>query len=170
MNKPRCRLRSARGFVLSEGSLYPHNQDASASHLNAVFGAVEISGELLQLLDAPEYERAWLQYCEVYNAEPEEQERLFGKRFENRVLRQGHARLTAYAAMRKKDPGLAARAWKEFFSGQPRRSRPLATTHVDGAAVLNPIDEQASVSTNTTAQFGLAAIQCLALIGDALTE
>jgi hypothetical protein len=34
--------------------------------------------------------------------------------------------------------------------------------------VLNPVDEVPWVSTNETAQWGLAAIQNLALIGDAL--
>ncbi len=160
------------GYDPKTGVLYPHNDKASASHLNAVFGAVEISAELLQLLDAPEYERAWLQYCEVYNADPEEQMRLFGKRFENQTLRQGHSRLTAYAALRKKDPALAARAWKEFFASSKDSGggKKMTTQRVEGPAVLNPVDENPHISTNGTAQFGLAAIQCLAMAGDALKE
>lgn len=162
---------SGGGYDPATGKLYPHNDHDSASHLNAVFGAVEISAELLQLLDVPEYDRAWLQYCEVYNADPAEQRRLYGKAFENRTLRQGHSRLTAYAAMRKKDPQLAARAWREFHAaGGEGRERKLATKRIEGPAVLNPIDEAGHVSTNGTAQFGLAAIQCLALAGDALKD
>lgn len=163
---------SEGGYDPKTGMLYPHNDKASASHLNAVFGAVEISAELLQLLEAPEYERAWLQYCEVYNADPEEQVRLFGKKFENQTLRQGHSRLTAYAAMRKKDPALASRAWKEFFaqSKDSGGGRKLTTRRIEGPAVLNPVDENPAISTNGTAQFGLAAIQCLAMAGEALKE
>jgi hypothetical protein len=163
---------SGGGYDPATGKLYPHNDRASASHLNAVFGAVEISAELLQLLDAPEYEKAWLQYCEVYNADPEEQRRLMGKTFQNGTLRQGHSRLTAYAAMRKKDPKLAARAWKEFRArgGEGDRNGELTTRRIEGPAVLNPIDEAAHVSTNGTAQFGLAAIQCLAWAGAALKD
>jgi len=33
-------------------------------------------------------------------------------------------------------------------------------------AVLEPVDEASFVSTNASAQYGLAAIQCLALVGD----
>ena len=160
---------SGGGYDPATGKLYPHDDKASASHLNAVFGAVEISAELLQLVDAPAYDRAWLQYCEVYNADPDEQQRLMGKTFENRTLRQGHSRLTAYAAMRKKDPQLAARAWKEFHArGGEGGERTLTTKRIVGPAVLNPLDENPFISTNGTAQFGLAAIQCLALAGDAL--
>lgn len=160
------------GYDPKTGKLFPKNDRASASHLSAVFGAVEINAELLQLIEVPDYERAWLQYCEVYNAEPEEQRRLMGKTFENRTLRQGHARLTAYAAMRKGDAALAARAWREFFadSKDSGGGKQLATRRVEGPAVLNPLDENPTVSTNGTAQFGLAAIQCLAMAGGALKE
>jgi hypothetical protein len=36
--------------------------------------------------------------------------------------------------------------------------------------VLNPVDENPAISTNGTAQWGLAAIQNLALVPDALTD
>jgi hypothetical protein len=36
--------------------------------------------------------------------------------------------------------------------------------------VLNPVDEAAWVSTNDTAQWGLAAIQNLALVGEHLKD
>ena len=41
---------------------------------------------------------------------------------------------------------------------------------VTGPDSLKPVDEIASVSTNAAAQWGLAAIQNLALIGDALPQ
>jgi len=43
-----------------------------------------------------------------------------------------------------------------------------ATRHYAGPDVLNPIDEAAGVTTNGTAQWGLAAIMNLALVADAL--
>ncbi|MFT3781278.1 MAG: Tat pathway signal sequence domain protein [Nibricoccus sp.] len=157
------------GYEPATAQLFPHNDRASASHLNAVFGAVEINAEILQLIDVPEYDRAWLQYCEIYNASPEEQTRLFGQEFPNETLRQGHARLTAYAAMRKKDKALAARAWEEFRHVGPKQpTHDLRPNHITGPASLNPRDEIAWISTNGTAQFGLAAIQCLAMVGDVL--
>ncbi|MEA3186599.1 MAG: hypothetical protein QOD99_429, partial [Chthoniobacter sp.] len=57
----------------------------------------------------------------------------------------------------------AARAWGEFYKGG--RGLPKVT-RIEPPVVLNPIDEAAGVSTNDTAQWCLAAMQCLALIGD----
>ena len=85
-------------------------------------------------------------------------------------VQQGHARLTAYAAAMTDDAALGERAWKEFRGGAGgirRREMPEAKT-ITGPAVLRPVDEAAFVSTNGTAQWGLAAIECLALAGDEL--
>ena len=144
----------------------------SVSHLSAVFGLVEVCAELVQLLDVPAFKQAWLDYCELYNAPAAEQQARLGQALNGVNLQQGHSRLTAFAASVKQDPALARRAWQEFFRGQggiERRGIPAVKT-MGGSEVLRPIDEAAGVSTNGTAQWGLAAIQCLALAGDALPE
>jgi hypothetical protein len=123
---------------------------------------------LLQLLDVPEYQKTWLQYCELYNAAPEEQKRILGQDTGKLNLWQAHSRLTAYAAWQKKDPKLAARAWKEFLNakaGMKVMTPPYPVREVKGPDVLNSITET-DLSTNATAQWGLAAIQCLGLIGN----
>jgi hypothetical protein len=138
--------------------------------LGAVFGLVEICSELIDLLDVPEFTEAWLQYCRLYNGTPAEQAAETGQSFGNLNLRQAHSRLTAYAAARTGDATLAARAWQEFYtghSGYPRNA-PWRTERVETPAVLKPIDETSFVSTNASSQYGLAAIQCLALVGDHL--
>jgi hypothetical protein len=154
------------GYDPDTGVLYPLGDRIGVSHLNAVFGAVEINAEMLQSLDVPEYERAWLQYCELYNAGGDEQEKVLGVRLNGANLPQAHSRLTAYAAWKKHDAALAARAWKEFA----RNWLPpvLKFTRVEGPAVLNPVDEAAWVSTNDAAQWALAAMQNLALVPEAL--
>jgi len=140
------------------------------SHLSAVFGLVEVCAELNQLLDVPEFRRAWLDYCELYSASSEVQKRRLGRSFGNNSLRQGHSRLTAYAARAADDSGLAARAWEEFSSSRGRvPSTALPEKRLlSGPDVLRPVEEARRVSTNGTAQWGLAAIQCLALVGDRL--
>jgi hypothetical protein len=141
---------------------------AAASHLNAVFGAVEIFDELIALTGDRAFERAWLEYCELYNAPVEEQRRRLGKPHGGTdALYLGNSRLSAYAAWKRKDPALAQRAWKEFTGGA-RPYPAFAPVRVAGAAVLNPVNEVPWVTTNESAQWGLAAIQNLALIGDAL--
>jgi hypothetical protein len=145
---------------------------ASASHLSAVFGQVEVNAELIAMLDEPEFKKAWLQYCELYNAGAAAQQAALGNSLGNLNLGEAHSRLTAYAAAQKNDPALAQRAWNEFFGGAAGYGvrTDFQVRKIEGPLVLNPVDEAAWVSTNATAQWGLAAIECLALVGDKLPD
>jgi hypothetical protein len=119
------------------------------------------------LLDVPTFRAAWLEYCRLYNADAAEQEARLGRALRGRNLEQGHARLTAFVAKREADAALAGRAWREFWRGENGwRSRdPLLPIQIDGPAVVRPVEEVPGFSTNAAAQWGLAAIQCLALLG-----
>lgn len=156
-----ARLELATGaFRLSSSSRL------NVSHLSAVFGLVEVCAELVQLLEVPEFTRAWLDYCELYNATPEEQTQRLGAPLRGINLQQGHSRLTAFAAKVKSDPRLARRAWEEFRRAGPGggRTEGPQVRRIHGPTVLQPVDEAPEVSTNTTAQWGLAALQCMALL------
>jgi hypothetical protein len=157
------------GYEPETGRLHNMAGDnIKASHLNAVFGAVEVFDELIALTGDKAFERAWVDYCALYSAPKEEQARRLGKPHGGSdVLVIGHSRLTAYAAWKRNDPALARRAWTEFASAA-RPYPPFVARKVDGPATLNPVTEVPWVTTNDTAQWGLAAIQNLALIGDAL--
>jgi hypothetical protein len=150
------------------------NDQLNVSHLSAVFGLVEVCAELVQLLGEPNFKQAWLDYCIYFNAPAAEQAKRFGQPLRGISLQQGHSRLTAFAARLNGDPALARRAWTELFRGEGGKGRGqksrLETKRLSGPAVLRPVDEAAEVSTNSTAQWGLAAIECLALVGDALPE
>lgn len=152
-------------YDLASGRFLDPGPRRQMSHLNAVFGAVEVNSELLSLLDVPRYRAAWLDYCRWYNAPREEFVARWGEPFGPRNLRQGHSRLTAFAAYHEKDAALARRAAEEFYSsdaglamvdGDPRVPLP-------GGGVEWP-----GVSTNASAQWALAAIQNLALVPEAL--
>lgn len=160
-----ARLELATGAFRKVGS-----DRLNVSHLSAVFGLVEVCAELVQLIDIPEFTRAWLDYCELYNATAEEQTQRLGSPLRGVSLQQGHARLTAFVAHRRGDPTLARRAWAEFARGGlgGGRVEGPGSRRVVGPAVLRPVDEAIDVSTNSTAQWGLAAIQCIALVGDHL--
>jgi hypothetical protein len=142
----------------------------SVSHLSAVFGLVEICSELISLVPDKEFERAWLQYCRLFLASPEEQAGEVGQPLSGIYLTQAHSRLSAYAAARLSDPGLAARAWDSFSVGGEHLNHKTAFSlrKIQPPHVLLPVDEAPSVSTNDAAQFGLAVIQNLALIGQDL--
>lgn len=150
----------------------PENPGLGMSHLNAAFGLPEVAAELIELIDEPGFRQAWIDYCTLYNASREEKvARLDGWSFEGN-LGQGHSRLTAYAAHLTGDRQLAQRAWQELLAGAagygPRFAAERRT--IGGPAVPRPVEEAARVSTNATAQWGLAAMQCLAFAADALPE
>jgi hypothetical protein len=136
----------------------------SVSHLSAAFGLPEVCAELIELFGIPEFEKAWLQYCELYNASPAEQKAALGEELRGTNLQQGHSRLTAFAAYRRKDAKLAARAWTEFSDGRAGygQRQQFASKRIEGPAVLNPVDEGPGISTNSSAQWGLAGIVNLA--------
>ncbi|MCH7409346.1 Tat pathway signal sequence domain protein [Belliella sp. DSM 111904] len=140
------------------------SQKASASHLSAVFGLTEIAIELYELLGMETFNKAWLQYCQYYNASPEEQEKVLGNSLGKLNLAQGHARLTAFAAREKADTRLAKRAWEEFYEGSGGIKSHGQAKFISGNKVLTPRTEAEGVSTNATAQWGLAAMHCLALL------
>ena len=145
---------------------YPEGKP-TISHLNSVFGLIEICAELNQLIDVPEFKAAWLRYGRFYSASKAEQQAELGVSFRNNSLTVAHSRLTAYVAKQVDDHDLAKRAWQEF-SKEWGGKRSIGTQLITGPAVLNPIDEASWLSTNDAAQWGLAAIQNLALVGDAL--
>jgi hypothetical protein len=153
-------------YDLDTGRFAPVTEKVvDVSHLSAMFGLVEVCAEVIDLVDRPAFESAWLQYCRLYNATAAEQTAECGASFGNLILRQGHARLTAYAAARLGRDDLATRAWKEFYTGDGYGpALPWTSTRV--TSTLGPTEAATWVSTNTTALYGLAAIQNLALVGD----
>ncbi len=160
-------------FDLATGRYQGQGDYVAVSHLNAVFGVAEMNAELLDLLDVPSYRRAWLEYCRYYNASDNEIAGLLGEAPKGRSLTEAHSRLTAFAANKEGDAALAQRAWSEFLGRDPAKLQALLgarSTLVGGVDVLRPIQEDAQVSTNDAAQWSLAAIENLALIGDSLEE
>jgi hypothetical protein len=167
------------GYDPATGTFYPFNNKIDVEHLSVVFGGFEVNAELLQLIDVPEYAKTWIQYCQLYNAPPDEQKAALGEalgeggapgRGRGKLnLGQGHSRLTAYAAYKLNDPKLAARAWQEFLGGAAGLKlmpEPFQTVRIDGPLVLKPTNEVPGLSTNAVNQWALPAIQVMALAGD----
>ena len=154
-------------FDVKTGTFIDPGDKISLSHLNGVFGVFEIHMELLKLIDIPAYKAVWIDYCNYYNAPEAELTARLGRPPGPRNLRDAHSRFTAYAARELKDPKLAVRAWEEFLDGfRGRSSTDFATQTVKGPDVLHETVEDLSVSTNATAQWGLAAIENLAINGE----
>ncbi len=156
------------------GRFYRVGEGVSGSHLAMVFGGVEINAELIQLLDVPEYEAAFIQYGRFFNASREEKAEIIGQPYNRNLnLGQAHSRMTAYSAWKLDDEALAERAWEEFFgarAGIPVFGLPYPTRTVTPPEVLSPVTEARGVSTNAVSQFGLTAIQIMALIAEEAPE
>ena len=83
----------------------------------------------------------------------------------------GPGRLAAYAYMRTKNPAFLQPALRELTTSASRRlDTAYVTRRVEGPDVLNPIDEASRISTNSTAQSSLTAIEVLELCADRLPE
>ncbi|MCK1815182.1 Tat pathway signal sequence domain protein [Streptomyces sp. XM4011] len=147
----------------------PSEPSVSIGSLSSVFGLMELMTELLQLTDDEQVRAQWVRFCRLYNATADEQRAETGSSWGSLNLRQAYSRATAYAAVQLADPALAARAWRELRTGHAGypEDHPFRSVRVEGPAVLNPVNE-APLSTNASAQYGLAVIQCLALVGDHL--
>ncbi|WP_447002565.1 Tat pathway signal sequence domain protein [Saccharothrix isguenensis] len=157
-------------YDLDNGEFAPAQPTVSVGSLGSVFGLVELCSEVISLTGDEAFTKAWLQYCRLYNGTAAEQQAETGKSWGSLNLRQAHSRLTAYAAVKLGDAALAERAWKEFDTGHAGYPRTLEfrSARLEGPAVLKPVDEATFASTNASSQYGLAAIQCLALVGDRL--
>ncbi len=155
-------------YDFETGALTNTSLEIGVSHLSAVFGAVEVNAELFQLFDVPSYRAAWLQYCRLYNAPAADQKRELGAPLKKLNLREAHSRLTAFAAHINKDPALGKRAWEEFYGGGAGLGvrADFKERHFEGPDTLNPVDESVGMSTNAASQWGLAAIQNLALASE----
>ncbi|PSN72488.1 hypothetical protein BS50DRAFT_252995 [Corynespora cassiicola Philippines] len=145
--------------------------NVTVSHLSAVFGVLELIDELIEhYAEIPqEFVDAWLDYCYYYGASREEQRARYGRDFGNLNLRQGHSRLTAYAAHKTNNATLAARAWDEFMNDNSADELspddPWVTERIDGSRTLTPVDEATWISTNAAALYGLSAIEIFAFLG-----
>jgi len=163
-------------YDLDTGRFDTARDRVNVSHLSAVFGLVEVCSELVALIDAgqieaPGFREAWLQYCRLYLASPEEQREELGVAPSGIHLEQAHSRLAAYAANRLGDDALADHAWRAYFAGgEFMGEEAFRAVRILPPEVLAPVDEARTLSTNDAAQCGLATIQNLALIGHRLTE
>ena len=156
---------------LDTGVVTAHGDGAEYEHLTAVFGLPEICNELARTYNSevPAFADTWAMYGDIYNGSREARQKAIGTDAKNAGLSDAHSRCTAFAAWHRKDPKLAERAWHEWMNGTTaaERKASMSIHPYEGPAVLNPIDE-ADMSTNNTAQFSLATMQNLALIGQAI--
>jgi hypothetical protein len=159
------------GYDPRTGILYHLHDEVFTPHLAALFGGPELCFEMRGLIRVPEWDEAWLQYCELLTAPAEEQVKILGAAM-NSSRGPHYAKMAAFAAYIKQDPMLAQRAWQDFLgqgSGAGAR-RMFEAVRIDGPDVPARIDEIPGVSTNNTSQWSLNAIELLELVGKYLPQ
>lgn len=143
------------------------------NHLSTIMGGFELLTELEDMLEHPFFKKTLVEYGTYYSMPGDDPRRNTTNR------RWGdigflNPRMTGYAAAALNDPALAARAWREFLN--PRSgSRERFPQLYSGSPVTPPdvhtlLHENARVSTNSTAQWGLNAIILPELIGKYLPD
>jgi YetA-like protein len=161
------------GYDPKTNQLFPMVPDGfGVYNLQVIQGGAEVVFELNQIIEHPGWQQAFLQYCRLTGARQDVVARDNTSHNEGADGSQASpGRLAAYAYAKTKNPAFVARAISQL-AGQagPRRitGGMYATRHISGSDALNPVDESPGVSTNTTAQSSLTAIQVLELCKDAL--
>lgn len=146
--------------------VYQIHDKIDSPTLAALMGGPEANFEIVPVINVPEWTDVWLKYCQYTGAPAAEQQAALGGAYgSNRGP--DFARLAGYAAFIKKDPALAKRAWEQFM---PRAGGRImyVPRPVDAPNTPAPIDEIPWVSTNSTAQWSLNAIELLEMIGEYL--
>jgi len=161
------------GYDPATGELYPLVSDGFGTYnLQVIQGGAEVVFELNQLIEHAGWQKAFLQYCRLTTAPKEVVARDMATATEGSDgSYAGVGRLAAYAYWKTGNAAFVARAISQLGgAGGPRRvpGGPYATRRVAGPDVLNAIDEASFVSTNSTAQSSLTAIQVLELCKDQL--
>jgi hypothetical protein len=151
--------------------LYHLRDEVFTPHLANLFGGPELCFEMRGLIQLPEWDEAWLEYCELLTAPAEEQVKVLGAAM-NSSRGDSYAKMAAFAAYVKQDARLAQRAWQDFLGTGPRGgSRQMfSSARVENADVPIAVDEVPGVSTNSTSQWSLNAIELLELVGKYLPE
>ena len=146
----------------------PENPKPELSHLSIMFGLPEVSSELIELVDMPEFEEAWLKYCAYSQAPDAVQQEMLGQKLKKYGFKNSQSRIIAYAAAMKSDKALAQFAAGYFPSKiWQEPNGPLSET-LEAPDVVKPVEEAAWLTTNDVSQWAIAAMEIIALIPEAL--
>ncbi|MDZ7876145.1 MAG: hypothetical protein U5L45_00665 [Saprospiraceae bacterium] len=162
----------AFGYDPKTGEMFQLNPtDLGQSHLSVLMGGPEIAVEMSHFLSDKDWQRLWLQYCELYGAPEESVVKAFDRDQQLGVLSPHFCRLPAYFAYKKQDSAAAKKVWEEFLSPKYYvKGNIFSPRHLNSPDVLKSLDEISNISTNNTAQWCLNAIELLELIGKDLPK
>lgn len=155
-------LEGAVGFDPGTGALNDEGRAMSGSyHLSLFFGGDQVFYELLDLLDVPEFEQAFLDHCIAWTGTPAERIERYGRNFNPGSFASDYTRLMAFAGHRLGEDSYQQRAWDNY----PLERNLGPVNRVTGPTVLTPVD-WANTDSNNLGQRPMAIIQLLQLAPD----
>jgi len=170
--------RTQPGLPLKNGRCGTYTHDYKRHGTTTLFAALQVAeGKVIGECYPRHRHHEFLKYLRRLNSEfpskvDEDQIKAVGSVFSKGPLRQGHSRLSAYYARETGDSNIAKRAWVEFFvdpDGLQLMGSGVTPYSLCGPDVLND-REEVLLTTNNVAQWALAAIQNIALVGDNLVQ
>lgn len=137
------------GFDPATGQLsYEGDPDMQhTNHLMTIMGGFQVMNEMMEMVDVPEWNKAWLTHAAEYR---EKAHTITRNRFPV-------TRLKAYAAYKTGNKEWADDAWYELWHVWGNE-KPFEVRRLNAPEVPAPIDENANICTNDAATWSLAAI------------
>jgi hypothetical protein len=156
-----CDHNNLFGYDPVTAKLYPLTENSVGTYILAtIMGGAEVVFELNELVDHAGWQKAWLAYCRLATAPAEVVARDRETDAEGNDARYARpGRLSAY---------LYKKTGNEAFLSKARaglRVPNFASRELAPPEVLNPIEEVANVSTNSTSQGCLETIEVLEMCG-----
>lgn len=133
----------ATGILSYEGD--PNLQHTN--HLLSIMGGFQVMNEMLEMLNIPEWNKAWLDYAIHYKQKAAD---ITHNRFPV-------TRLIAYAAYKTANQDLADEAWNELWHAW-NNDKPFTVNRIDVPEAPAPLLENPWICTNDAATWSLAAI------------
>jgi hypothetical protein len=157
------------GFDPKTSKLFQLSEEAGSYNLAVIMGGPEVVYELNMMVDHEGWQKAWLQYCRLFNAPKNVilQDMTTGTEGADGSYCRD-ARMAAYVYYKTKNEAFVQQGVGGLTRGRPGGMRGNTAGHVAGPAVLNPIDEGPGMNTNSAAQTGLTTIELLEMMGGRL--
>lgn len=155
----------AFGYDPATKKIYQLNDEIGHIHLSALMGGPEVGFELTWLIKNKNWDKLFMQFCQLWGAPADEVGKAFGKKAT--VGQSGnnwYSRLPAYVYHITGNEGYAEKAWSWFLNST--RTDQFNTGSLSGVSVYKPLDEAARVTTNSVSQWCLNAIEVLEMAGD----
>ncbi len=169
-------LRTGRNLVMGfdpkTSELYQLSDEAGVYNLATIMGGAEVMFELNMMVDHELWQKAWLQYCRLYNA-PKDlvlKDMTTGTEgADASFVRDG--RLAGYVYLKTGNEAFMQQAVNSLLRGRRGgREGSSMIRQIEGPEVLNPLEEGPGMNTNSAAQDGLTTIAVLGMVGEHLPE